>query len=326
MRVVIDSQIPGLRAGLEALGVPMEITELKGADIKTPDVKDADALIVRTRTRCDARLLEGSRVKFVGTATIGTDHIDLDWCEANGIRVASAPGCNAPAVMQYVACALRESGFDPRKDTLGVVGKGHIGSLVAELYRKAGTTVLVSDPPRKDAGMTDENYLTLEELLERSDALTLHVPYTTAGSHPTHHLLRAGALPSRPRIVVNASRGAVVDPGLIAEEGERRRLIIDTWPFEDSPELFTADERAAMIAKAFIATPHIAGYSIEGKRRATEAMLAALQGKSAEPEPYAVPALEKVLASFSPLELSSALKDSPGDFESLRASHLRPEP
>lgn len=333
MKIVIDNRIPGLEEGIRTRHPEWEVRALEGSAITRDDVADADALIVRTRTACDASLLKGSRVSLVGTATIGTDHIDLEWCEENGVDVASAPGCNAPAVMQYVASTLHEAGFDPKTQTLGVIGKGHVGSLVTELYRKAGTRVLVCDPPRREAGFTDEDYLTLEEVLAGSDAVTFHVPYTKGGAHPTHHLL-GGTIPERPAIIVNASRGSVADPGFIIREGGKRKLIIDTWPFEEYPEEYDNEGRRTLIEAAFIATPHIAGYSIEGKRRGREAMLRALERHfgngeveriETEEQKYEIPSLERVIASFDPLPLSKELKANPEHFERQRGSHLRPE-
>lgn len=330
MKIVIDKRIPGLEERIRQ-NPEHDVTALEGEGIARGDVIDAEALIVRTRTRCDATLLEGSAVRLVGTATIGTDHIDIPWCEANGIRVVNAPGCNAPAVMQYVAASLRLSGFDPAIHTLGVVGKGHIGELVVDLFRRAGANVIVCDPHRKDAGLQDEAYLPLEEILERADAVTFHVPYTKAGPYPTHHLLNGNSR-RRPGIIINASRGLVVDPALLLDIAETKshRYIIDTWAFEDEPREWRREERKAMIRNAFIATPHIAGYSHEGKRRATEAMLAALEGETG-PLAAAESAgryymLEDAESSFDPRPLSEALKADPDTFERLRGSHLRHEP
>lgn len=343
MKIVFDKAIPELDEGIRTLFPDAEAVALEGKAIKLEDVADADALIVRTRTRCDASLLEGSRVSLVGTATIGTDHIDLDWCRVNGITTVSAPGCNAPAVMQYVASSLAKAGFDPTNHRIGVVGKGNIGSLVAELYRGAGTEVLVCDPPRKDAGHTDEEYLTLEELTEKCDAITFHVPYTESGPYPTHHLL-SQPLPENLRMIVNASRGPVIDHALLSEKAPGRRYIIDTWPFEEFPTEFDAEARKKLIDSAFIATPHIAGYSIEGKRRATHAMLEALKShfkarlsaeaganehtyaKGVEMPEERIYGLKETIASFDPMPLSISLKKSPDNFEKIRGAHLRPEP
>lgn len=291
MKVVMDKAIPGLGSALREARPDWEVVAMDGAAIGRDAVADAEALIVRTRTRCDASLLDGSAVRMVGTATIGTDHIDTEWCRRHGVRVVSAPGCNAPAVMQYVAAALNAAGFDPAVHTLGVVGKGHIGSLVVDLYRRAGGQVLVCDPPRADAGFTDEAYISLSELIERSDAITLHVPGEKApgglktakkGGYSTFHLLNPENLGAnaRPGIVINASRGTVLDPSLLSGgRGGERRYVIDTWAFEEglSSDKAPGDEAVReMVEAAYIATPHIAGYSLEGKQRATAAMLSAL--------------------------------------------------
>lgn len=332
MKIVMDKRIPGLWEGLYRLFPEnMEITELEGNEIKRTDVIDADALFVRTRTHCDETLLQGSKVKFIGTATIGTEHIDIVWCEKNGIKVVNAPGCNAPAVMQYVASCLNLAGFDPSRHTLGIIGKGNIGSLVVRLYREAGVTVIVNDPPRQAAGFKDENYVSLDELLIKSDAITLHVPYTLEPPYPTHRLI-SNPLPENVKILVNASRGNVINPDLITPD---KKFIIDTWPFEDSETAGNTPDRERLINSAFIATPHIAGYSIEGKQRATDAILksfAQFNGLNYNDRKIQSSVnglryrLSDVIDSFDPLVLSSALKSRPRDFEKQRGSHLRNEP
>lgn len=334
-KIVVDRRIPGLAAALKALDREAVIDEKEGSDICRDDVRDADALFIRTRTRCSSSLLEGSSVKLIGSATIGTDHIDLLWCEAHGIQVVNAPGCNAQAVMQYVAASLDAAGYDPAGQVLGVIGKGNIGSLVVNLYRQSGARVLVSDPPRQKDGMADENYLSFEEVLARSHAITFHVPYLTAGQteFPTSRMLTPSLLRANPQlgIVVNASRGLVLDPSVLDED---RRFIIDTWPFEDEPNEWPEDARKKIIDKAFIATPHIAGYSLEGKQRATQAMTAAYAdflrtGKVAtetSPAYFGKFSLDNVVNSFDPLQISTAFKSDPSTFENLRGKHLRPEP
>lgn len=334
MKIVTDKRIPGLQEGIKSILPNAEIISKEGREISRDDLNDAEALIVRTRTRCDSSLLEGSGIRLIGTATIGTDHIDLDWCARNGIEVVNAPGSNAPAVMQYVASTLHHAGFDPARHTLGVVGKGHIGNLVTELYRMEGTKVVVCDPPRKDAGYDDEEYLSLEEVFAMSDAVTFHVPYTTVGPYPTRHLLK-GPIPGRVAMIVNSSRGEVLDPSVI---DPKRKFIIDTWPFEDQPEQFDDALRRSLIDASFIATPHIAGYSREGKSRATEAMIAAIarkfnieatnKGKGFQKIDTSLLrySLKDVIRSFNPIPLSEALKENPDSFETLRGKHLRPEP
>ncbi|MCH5214028.1 MAG: 4-phosphoerythronate dehydrogenase [Muribaculaceae bacterium] len=329
MKFVIDSNIPRLAEIIRTHRPEIEVVTLPAAQITPDAVRDADALIVRTRTACNEALLKGSAVKFVGTATIGMDHIDADFCSREGIAVANAPGCNAPAVMQYVAAALLSAGFDPQSHTLGVVGKGNIGSLVTDLFRRAGTRVLVCDPPRADRGEDDEAYLSLPELLAQADAVTLHVPLSLPGeaTYPTFNLLNAGnaGLLKPGAVVVNASRGSVVEESVIRSGADSLRLIIDTWPFEEGG---SSDAREEMIRRSFIATPHIAGYSLSGKLRATAAMIhrlneffgldipdVGLPDYSFKTTPYD---LETVAASYDILADSEALKAVPGQFEALR--------
>ena len=181
MKIIIDDKIPFIKGRLEPFA---EVTYAPPGEIDTKLVNDADILVVRTRTRCDRELLDGSAVKLVATATIGTDHIDTFWCDDNGIRWYNAPGCNAPAVAQYVYRALIEAGLPfPTAETpedqapvIGVVGKGNIGSIVVDWGRRLGFRVIVSDPPRAARGLTDEEYLPLDELMARADAVRFHTP------------------------------------------------------------------------------------------------------------------------------------------------------
>ena len=263
MKIIIDENIPYIRGRLEPLA---EVVYADQDKIDADLVRDADIIIIRTRTRADASLLEGSRVKTVATATIGTDHIDIPWCEANGIRVVNAPGCNAPAVAQYVWSSLLRQGFDPSRHTLGIVGCGHVGSIVKEWGELLGARILVSDPP------IGEN-LPLDTLLRESDAVTLHTPLTKSGECPTFHLIGEGQLAAmRPgAILINAARGPVVDNQALKQAvlSGHIRAIVDTWEGEPAidPEL---------LASVTYATPHIAGYSQQGKERAVRQVLEAL--------------------------------------------------
>lgn len=335
MKIVYDEKIPFLGERLAGAKRSVEAVRLPAAEITREAVKDVDALIVRTRTACDASLLSGSRVKMVATATIGMDHIDSRWCAENGIAVVNAPGCNAPGVMQYVACSLHAAGFDPARHTLGVVGKGNIGSLVTDLYRRAGGNVIVSDPPRKEAGHGDEEYLPIEELMRRADAITFHVPLDAT----TRGLLNENSLRNTKEgaIIVNASRGGVMTPEALANKDKRITWIIDTWPFEERGELRGESLEGEMIEIPFISTPHIAGYSEEGKQRATLTVIEALNdafslgiptegltGYEFRKKGYR---LADVIASYNPLADSERLKSAPTTFETLRnAYRLRPEP
>ncbi len=266
MKIVADKNIPFLAGVFEPC---CDIRYLDGGGITRSDILDADALIVRTRTVCDRRLLEGSRVRFIATATIGTDHIDLHYCRDNGITVASAAGCNARGVLQYVAAALvafsRSNGFHPAGKTLGVIGVGHVGSLVAELGRRIGMDVLCCDPPRHEAG-TLPGTIKLEYLLMHSDVVTLHTPLSLSGAHRTFHLADSGFFRAmKPGAAfINTSRGEVADTAALVKTIARGRLTaaVDVW--ENEPAV---DQE--LLARAILATPHIAGYSIQGKANGT---------------------------------------------------------
>ena len=233
-KLIIDDAIPFLDGRLEP---HFDCRYMPGEDIKRQDLRDADGLLVRTRTKCNAELLEGTSVKFVATGTIGIDHIDTGWCDANGITWLNAPGCNAPPVAHYVFRALLELGMpldcldlpEERRPVLGVVGKGHVGGLVTDWGRRLGLNVIVSDPPRAARGLDDENYLPLSDLMARADAVTFHTPMIkedTADMKSTLHLaddrhlrmLRDGA------ILINAARGGIVDEAALLEIAPVRNL------------------------------------------------------------------------------------------------------
>lgn len=325
MKIIADKNIPFLEGRIP----DAELIPLPASEINSESVRDADALIVRTRTHCDKLLLQGSGVKLITTATIGTDHIDLAWCHDNGISVRNAPGCNAPGVALYVWNNLLRNGFDPATDTLGVIGHGNVGGIVAQWGERLGTKVLVCDPPRKDLGLTDREYLTLEEVLAQSDAVTLHTPLTQGGSYPTYHLINNDAINHiKPgAIFINAARGEVADTdALIKAIGEGRigRSIIDTW--EGEPMI---DQRLLKLADT--ATCHIAGYSVAGKQRATRMVLEAicetlhtsvdltgLQGTYQEPANLTE---ERIISAYDPSGMTTELKSNPQEFERLRNSY-----
>lgn len=302
---------------------------LPAAYINKEAVRDADAVLVRTRTRCDASLLEGSRVRLVATATIGTDHIDIPWCRENGIEVRNAPGCNAPGVALYVWASLLRSGFVPHESALGVVGCGHVGSIVAQWGRRLGARVLVCDPPRKDAGYGDMDYLPLEEVLEQSDAVTLHTPLTRGGKYPSYHLVNKESLQHlKPgATLVDAARGEVLETRSVVEairDGRIGKTIIDTW--EGEPVI-----DRELLELASVATCHIAGYSVEGKQRATRMTLEAvsdilglevdLGGLAGDYEEPAGLTAGRIISAYDPAAMTAALKASPADFERLRNSY-----
>ena len=268
IKIVADSAVPFLEGVFEPYA---EVKYMGGSDIGPDDVRDADALIIRTRTKCDAALLDGSRVKFIATATIGTDHIDFPYCDAHGITVRNAPGCNAGGVMEYVFSALY--GLASRKaislegDTIGIIGVGHVGSLIERMGLSLGFKILKCDPPRAEAegpfGFCDLDYL-----LQNSQIVTMHTPLneTTRGMADRHFfsMMRPGAF------FINASRGEVVcDDALKEAIPKLGPVIIDTWNHEPDIDLELMD-------KAAIATPHIAGYPYQGKQNGTAAAVRAV--------------------------------------------------
>ena len=335
MKVIVDSHIPHIQGLIEPYA---EVLYLEPGDINREAVRDADALIIRTRTRCDAALLDGSRVRFIGSATIGTDHIDLDYCAAHGITVHNAPGCNAPAVAQWVFCAIaawmrQRHITSPAGLTLGIVGVGHIGSIVARWGRALGFTVLLNDPPREMAektGMTlDTVFLPLEELQRRCGIITFHTPITRDGQWPTWHLCDQAFLDvlDRCRLILDAARGPIADnAALLGWHGD---VGLDCW--ENEPDI-----SRELLEKAIVATPHIAGYSAEGKQRGTAMMLEALNGFygwDISVPTIAAPAtgaaqvtLDGIAASYDILADTARLKADPASFESLRNNYFhRPE-
>ncbi|MDE5841040.1 MAG: 4-phosphoerythronate dehydrogenase, partial [Muribaculaceae bacterium] len=256
MKIIADRNIPFIEGRVKGA----ELIMLPAAEIDKKAVRDADALIVRTRTRCDASLLKDSKVKVIATATIGTDHIDIPWCTQHGITVRNAPGCNAPGVALYVWASLLRHGFEPRESTLGVIGCGNVGGIVAHWGERLGARILVCDPPRKELGLKDHEYLPLEELMTQSDAVTVHTPLTMEGSYPTFHMINEVTLGSlrQGAVFVNAARGEVAATGSLCmaiAEGKIRHAIIDTW--ENEPNI-----DPHLLSLADVATCHIAGYSV----------------------------------------------------------------
>ena len=257
MKFVADIDIPFLKGVLEPYG---EVVYKKGLDICRDDIVDADALLIRTRTRCDEELLEGTKVSIITTATIGTDHIDLDYCSSHGIEVANASGCNAGGVMQYVFSALY--GIAARKGikidgaTIGIVGVGNVGRRIEYMADYLGFKVLRCDPPRAQKE-GPEGFCSLEHLLTESDIVTLHVPLAEntwgMANADFFTLMKPGA------IFINAARGEVVNEEALLEAAPKMgAIVIDTWNHEPSVN-------EELIDVVDIATPHIAGYSYQGK-------------------------------------------------------------
>ncbi|MHA6493382.1 4-phosphoerythronate dehydrogenase PdxB [Pseudomonas borbori] len=273
MRIVADENIPLLDEFFGGLG---EIRRLPGRAIDRAAVADAELLLVRSVTRVDRALLAGSPVSFVGTCTIGTDHLDLDFFQQRGIGWASAPGCNARGVVDYVLGSLlvlaEQRGIDLASRTYGVVGAGQVGGRLVAVLRGLGWRVMVCDPPRQEAEGGD--FVSLEQLLAECDVVSLHTPLDASGAYPTHHLFNAARLAQLKTgaWLINASRGAVVDnSALLVLLGHRSDLqvVLDVWEGEPLVNAELAD-------RCVIATPHIAGYSLDGKLRGTAQIYQAL--------------------------------------------------
>jgi erythronate-4-phosphate dehydrogenase len=267
VRIIADDKIPFLKGVLEPFA---EVIYLPGNQINRTNVMGSDALLVRTRTRCNSELLAGTPVKYIGTATIGFDHIDTAFCEENNIKWISAPGCNSSSVQQYIAAALlrisAESGLSLKGRTIGIVGVGNVGSKVQNLANVLGMNVLLNDPPR-ERREGKNNFVGLDQLLIESDIITLHVPLNMDGEDRTFHMFNNEVFSKVKRRcwLINSSRGEVVETEALknALSGERiGGAVIDVW--EREPEI-----DIPLMHMAFLATPHIAGYSADGKANGT---------------------------------------------------------
>ena len=274
MKIVVDKKIPFIHGVLERHA---DVVYLEGREISRRDLLDADALIVRTRTKCNKELLEGTSVCFIASATIGFDHIDTAFCKAKKIFWTNAAGCNSSSVQQYIAGALvhlaEKLDLTLSERTIGVVGVGNVGSKVASLCRAIGMKVLLNDPPRERKEGPD-GFVSLDAIVEESDIITLHVPLNRDGIDKTLHMGNESffARLKRGQIIINSSRGEVVDTGALKScrrEGNLAACILDVWehePYVDRELLELVD----------IGTPHIAGYSADGKANGTSMSVQAL--------------------------------------------------
>lgn len=328
MKIVVDDKIPYILEKLHVLAD--EVVPLRGSEISADDVKDADALVVRTRTRCDETLLKGSRVQFVATATIGFDHIDTAYLERAGIRWTNCPGCNAASVAQYLECSLllleRQKGLSLQHSTIGIVGCGHVGSKVKAVAERLGMRVLICDPPleQKEAN----SHVSLDVIERESDVITFHVPLTRDGEYATIHMADEAFFHRLSRVpyIINTSRGEVVDnDALLAalNEGRVRDAVIDVW--EHEPQL-----NLQLLKRVFIGTPHIAGYSADGKVNADNMVVDALCHHFGLQHPGLIkaPSLPTdflytgdPLQLYNPLKDTEMLKECPVKFEQLRNNY-----
>ena len=275
MLIVADENIPLLDSFFGDMG---EIRRVSGRSMSGEDVRDADILLARSVTRVNRELLEGSRVRFVGTTTIGTDHVDLDWLEQAGIRFSAAPGCNANSVAEYVLSVLslhaeRRGLSDWSQLSVGIVGVGNVGGELARKLDRLGFDVRLCDPPRADREEDNEEFVALEEAM-KCDVVSLHTPLTREGDHPTLHMIGNAELETlgANQLLINAGRGEVIDSSALLarlEQGNAPVVVLDVW--EQEPRI-----HPELVDRVWLATPHIAGYSLEGKVQGTEMIYQAL--------------------------------------------------
>lgn len=316
MRIIADRYIPFLQGILEPYAT---VSYLAPEEITPEAVRDADAMLIRTRTRCNEALLAGSRIRFIATATIGYDHIDAAFCEKHHIAWSNAPGCNAQGVADYVEAAIDQvfpAEAEQQQKTIGIIGVGHVGSLVAQMAERKGLRVLLNDPP-KQIGVP------LSEIACESDIITIHTPLSKEGNFPTCHLLDASFLSQcRPDVLlINAARGGVVDEKALLERlaspDNRMKAVIDTW--ENEPHI-----NKALLEKVSIGTCHIAGYTLQGKINATNQCLEALCRHFHLPVlqiPEKSLPLQPVLEQGWLSKADKQLRARPDDFETLRETY-----
>lgn len=267
MKIIIDDKIPYIKGVLENTA---EVIYKAGKEITESDVLDADALIVRTRTQCNAKLLKNSNVKFIATATIGYDHIDTEFCKEQQIVWKNAPGCNAQSVAEYIASALlylsNVKNISLEEKTIGIVGVGNVGKKVAEVAKQFKLTILQNDPPREE-DEKNSNFVSLDEICKKSDIITFHTPLIREGIYKTYHLADSKFfedLAKKP-IFINAARGEITNTSALKEairNGKTSSVVIDCW--ENEPNI-----DSELLSLVDLATPHIAGYSADGKANAT---------------------------------------------------------
>ncbi|MFT4071914.1 MAG: 4-phosphoerythronate dehydrogenase [Dysgonamonadaceae bacterium] len=274
MKFIADAHIPFLKGLLEQYG---EAVYLDGKAFTNESIADADALFIRTVTKINEELLRNTRVKAVFSATIGFDHIDTDYCKRNGIAWFNAPGCNSGSVRQYITSALIEigrlKGFAPEGKTLGIIGLGNVGKKVAEAAKRLGMRVLKYDPPR-ELNEGSREFCKLTTIAEEADIITFHTPLVKEGDYPTFHLGDRRFFDSLKRkpVIINSARGPIIETRALKEaikEGKVSGSIIDCWENEPSID-------RELLSMVDIATPHIAGYSADGKGNATRMSLESL--------------------------------------------------
>jgi erythronate-4-phosphate dehydrogenase len=272
MNIIADQNIPEVESAFSSLG---NIKLVPGREITRTHLIDCQCLLVRTVTTVGKSLLQNTPVQFVGSATIGTDHVDLDYLKQQGITFSNAAGCNAEAAAEYVISGIfglsQHKDFDPFIRKAGIIGCGNVGSNLLKKFQALGIETLICDPPKAEQRSNNSVYVDLDTIISECDLISLHVPLTLNGNHPTHHLLNEQnlALLKKGCLLINAARGSIVDNQALAQVIEIRPDLItflDTW--ENEPNL-----SRSLLNKVDLATPHIAGYSVEGRLRGTQMIL-----------------------------------------------------
>lgn len=334
--IIIDANIPYIKGVFENTA---EVRYLHSDRITRDNIADADALIIRTRTICDKSLLNGTNVQYIATATIGTDHIDTEYCQTHNIRWSNAPGCNAESVAQYVGSAMayysQKHCMSLRNKTIGIIGHGYVGHAVERMAQLLGMRILLNDPIR--AEFEHDRYVSLNTIAEEADVITFHTPITKDGKYPTYRLADRCFFESlcKNPLIINAARGGIVDETeLLAalDTGRISDCIIDCW-------LNEPDINRELVRSALISTPHIAGYSADGKHNATKQTIASVAGyfglepseiQTIEPKQTIITDSDelpyRLLVSYNIEDDSFLLKDAPHNFEKLRNNyHIRRE-
>jgi erythronate-4-phosphate dehydrogenase len=342
MKIIADDKIPFLKGVLEPFA---DIVYVNGSEISNDHVRDADALIIRTRTRCNEKLLRNSSVKFIGTATIGFDHIDTRYCDSRQIVWKNAPGCNSGSVMQYVASTLfslsSKMEFELKDRVLGVIGVGNVGSKIVRLAEMIGMRVYLCDPPKvRETGAC--GFISPEGILRECDIITFHVPLNPEGEDKTFHMISDHLLKSvnPATIIINTSRGEVADSQALKNALTNRSisaLVLDVWENEPAIDM----ELLKMCTQA---TPHIAGYSVDGKAHGTGMIIRELSRffelpledwePSGLPEPSAelinidckgltaeAVLKQAVLHTYDVAADDRRLRENPGEFEKQRGNY-----
>ena len=349
MKIIADDKIPFLKGVLEPF---CDIDYLPGNKIQNSDLVDVDGLIIRTRTHCNEELLAGTKVKFIATATIGFDHIDESYCAKQNIKWTNAPGCNSGSVQQWFMASLlfyaQQNKIDLTTRSLGIIGVGNVGSKILDFAENLGMRVLLNDPPKSDLeGLC--GFISLESILRESDIITCHVPLSYENPYSTFHLANEVFFKKimNGSIFVNSSRGEVVDTGALNEtidSGKFEGVILDVWENEPQIDL-------NLLNKVEIATPHIAGYSVDGKANGTAMSVNALSKVfnmplddwypddiptandkmsieiDAKKKSYQAVLTEAILGTYDILSDDKSLRSYPSKFENLRGSYpIRREP